>query len=146
MAGARWPARLQRLARGPLVDALPPGCELWLDGGHNEDGARAIADWARGLGDGVPLDIVVALRSTKRAEPILAALAPVARRIACAGNPADHLALPAARLAGAARAIGIEGVLEAPDVAAALRLLEAPRRVLVCGSLYLAGAVLAENG
>jgi len=146
VAGAKWPARLQRLSRGPLVDALPPGCEFWLDGGHNEDGARAIAAWARSLGDGVPLDIVVALRSTKRAEPILAALAPVARRIACAGNPADHLALPPARLAEAARGAGIADVREAPDVAAALRQLDAPRRVLVCGSLYLAGAVLAENG
>ena len=125
---------------------LLAGCELWLDGGHNEDGARAIAAWARGLGDGLPLDIVVALRSTKRAEPILAALAPVARSIVCAGNPADHLALAPARLAEAARAAGIPDAREAADVAAGLRLLDAPRRVLVCGSLYLAGAVLAENG
>ena len=110
------------------------------------DGARAIAAWARGLGDGLPLDIVVALRSTKRAEPILAALAPVARSIVCAGNPADHLALAPARLAEAARAAGIADAREAADVAAGLRLLDAPRRVLVCGSLYLAGAVLAENG
>ena len=146
VAGARWPARLQRLSRGPLAEALPAGCELWLDGGHNEDGARAIAAWARGLGDGLPLDIVVALRSTKRAEPILAALAPVARSIVCAGNPADHLALAPARLAEAARAAGIADAREAADVAAGLRLLDAPRRVLVCGSLYLAGAVLAENG
>jgi dihydrofolate synthase/folylpolyglutamate synthase len=146
VAGAKWPARLQRLSRGPLAEALPAGCELWLDGGHNEDGARAIAAWARGLGDGLPLDIVVALRSTKRAEPILAALAPVARSIVCAGNPADHLALAPARLAEAARAAGIADAREAADVAAGLRLLDAPRRVLVCGSLYLAGAVLAENG
>ena len=88
----------------------------------------------------------MALRSTKRAEPILAALAPVARRIVCAGNPADHLAMAPGRLAEAARAAGIAEAREAPDVAAALRLLDAPRRVLVCGSLYLAGAVLAENG
>ena len=44
LAAVEWPARLQRLTRGPLVDALPPGCELWLDGGHNADGGRAIAN------------------------------------------------------------------------------------------------------
>ncbi|MFZ9635938.1 MAG: hypothetical protein ACO3EK_19175, partial [Alphaproteobacteria bacterium] len=117
------PRRTDALPAAHVI--APAGGELWLDGGHNEEGARAIAAWARGLGDGLPLDIVVALRSTKRAEPILAALAPVARSIVCAG-------IPDAR--------------EAADVAAGLRLLDAPRRVLVCGSLYLAGAVLAENG
>jgi dihydrofolate synthase/folylpolyglutamate synthase len=145
IAGASWPARLQRLTHGPLLAALPPGCELWLDGGHNEDGARAIADWARAQRDGVALDIVVALRSTKRAEPILAALRPVARMLVCVGNPADPVASPPAALAATARAAGLGPVLEAADAAAALRLLPEPRRVLICGSLYLAGAVLAEN-
>jgi dihydrofolate synthase/folylpolyglutamate synthase len=146
LARAEWPARLQRLRRGPLLAALPAECELWLDGGHNEDGARAIAAWARTLDDGRPLDIVMALRSTKRAAPIFAALAPVARRIVCAGNPQDAVAMPPAQLLAEARAAGIVEAYEAPDVAAALGLLEAPRRVLICGSLYLAGAVLAENG
>ena len=143
---AHWPARLQRLTRGPLVDLLPAGCALWLDGGHNEDGARAIAAWAATLTDGAPLDIVLALRSTKRAEPVLEALRPALRRLVCVGNPADPVASPPDLLADAARRIGITPVLEAPDVAAGLRLLDAPRRVLVCGSLYLAGAVLADNG
>ena len=146
VASAEWPARLQRLSRGPLIDGLPPGCELWLDGGHNEDGARAIADWARALDDGAPLDIVVALRSTKRPEPVLAALGAVAHRLVCVGNPADAVASPPSALVAAARAIGLADVIEAPDVAAGLRALTAPRRVLICGSLYLAGAVLAENG
>ncbi len=146
IAAAQWPARLQRLTTGTLIAALPSGCELWLDGGHNEDGAKAIADWARGLTDGAPLDIVLALRTTKRAEPILAALRPVARHLVCVGNPADPVASPPGALAAAARAAGLGPVLEAPDVAAGLRLLAAPRRVLICGSLYLAGAVLAENG
>ncbi len=143
---AEWPARLQRLRRGPLVEALPDGCELWLDGGHNEDGARAIAAWARTLDDGRPLDIVLALRSTKRAAPIFAALAPVARRIVCAGNPQDAVAMAPAQLRAEAHAAGVTQARDAPDVAAALGLLDSPRRVLICGSLYLAGAVLAENG
>jgi dihydrofolate synthase/folylpolyglutamate synthase len=146
VAGASWPARLQRLTRGSLQAALPADCELWLDGGHNEDGARAIAAWARGLQDGTPLDIVLALRSTKRAEPVLAMLRPVARNLVCVGNPADPVASPPAALAAAARAAGLGPVLEAPDVVSGLRLLPGPRRVLICGSLYLAGAVLAENG
>ncbi|MBL8700260.1 MAG: bifunctional folylpolyglutamate synthase/dihydrofolate synthase [Alphaproteobacteria bacterium] len=142
---AEWPARLQRLVRGPLVDALPPGCELWLDGGHNEDGARVIAEWARGMADGRPLDMIVALRSTKRAEPFFARLAPVVRRLVCAGNPADSVATPPAQLAAAARRAGIAEVHAATDVTAATALLPGATRVLVCGSLYLAGAVLAEN-
>jgi dihydrofolate synthase/folylpolyglutamate synthase len=143
---AIWPARLQRLTHGPLLAALPAGCELWLDGGHNEDGARAIADWARDIADGTPLDLVMALRATKRAEPVFAALRPVARRLICAGNPADPVAAAPEQLRDAARAVGFADAAAAPDVAAALRLLHAPRRVLICGSLYLAGAVLAENG
>ena len=143
--GAVWPARLQRLTHGPLVDRLPADCELWLDGGHNEDGARAIAAWARTLADGLPLDLVIALRSTKRAEPFLAALAPVTRRLVCAGNPSDAIATAPTLLAAAAHAVGFTEIREAPDVAAGLQLLEAPRRVLICGSLYLAGTVLAEN-
>jgi dihydrofolate synthase/folylpolyglutamate synthase len=146
LARAQWPARLQRLTRGPLVDMLPVDCTLWLDGGHNEDGARAIAAWAATLGDRTPLDIVLALRSTKRAEPVLEALRPALYRLVCVGNPADPVASPPSLLAEAARRIGIAPVFEAPDVAAGLRLLDAPRRVLVCGSLYLAGAVLADNG
>jgi dihydrofolate synthase/folylpolyglutamate synthase len=143
---ATWPARLQRLTQGPLLAALPSGCELWLDGGHNEDGARAIADWARDIADGTPLDLVMALRATKRAEPVFAALRPVARRLVCAGNPADAVAAAPEQLRDAARAVGFADAAAAPDVAAALRLLDAPRRVLICGSLYLAGVVLAENG
>jgi len=143
---AIWPARLQRLTHGPLLAALPAGCELWLDGGHNEDGARAIADWARDIADGTPLDLVMALRATKRAEPVFAALRPVARRLICAGNPADPVAAAPEQLRDAARAVGFVDAAAAPDVAAALRLLHAPHRVLICGSLYLAGAVLAENG
>ncbi len=143
---AEWPARLQRLRRGPLIESLPRDCELWLDGGHNEDGAKAIAAWARALPDAAPLDLVIALRSTKRAEPFLAALKPVMRRLVCAGNPQDAIAMPPALLAAAARNVGCAEIHEAADVAAGLRLLDAPRRVLICGSLYLAGAVLTENG
>jgi dihydrofolate synthase/folylpolyglutamate synthase len=146
IAGAQWPARLQRLTRGRLLASLPADCELWLDGGHNEDGAQAIAAWARALPDRAPLDIVLALRSTKRAEPILAALRPVARDLVCVGNPADPVASPPGALVAAARGAGLAPVLEAPDVESGLRLLQGPRRVLICGSLYLAGAVLAENG
>ena len=73
-------------------------------------------------------------------------LRPVARNLVCVGNPADPVASPPAALAAAARAAGLGPVLEAPDVVSGLRLLPGPRRVLICGSLYLAGAVLAENG
>jgi dihydrofolate synthase/folylpolyglutamate synthase len=145
-----WPARLQRLTRGPLVASLEKATELWLDGAHNDDGARVVADWVRSLGNGATIDLVVALRSTKRAAGFFAALAPVTRRLVACGNAADHLATPPEALALAARAAGIADVATAPDVGAAIRRLadrsDPPLRVLICGSLYFAGAVLAENG
>jgi dihydrofolate synthase/folylpolyglutamate synthase len=146
---AEWPARLQRLTRGKLIDALPRGCELWLDGGHNEDGATAIARWARSLRNDTKLDLVVALRTTKAAEPILAALAPVARSLIACGNPEDKIAMSPEALAAAARRAGLRDVQSAADIHNAIAMLarrdSPPARVLIFGSLYFAGAILAEN-
>lgn len=139
-----WPGRLQRLTRGPLVTSLPKGVELYLDGGHNEAAAEILADWAK---DGPPLDLVFGMLSTKPPEKFLAHLAPYIKRLQAITIPEEHLALPAETIAAAARLVGIGEVAVAADVEAAVRAL-APdaRRVLICGSLYLAGKVLAENG
>lgn len=145
-----WPARLQRLTRGPLVDMLPPGSDLHLDGGHNESGAEALADWAQQTRDGRPLDAILAMKSSKAADAFLARLAPHLRRLRCLSFPAEAHWIPAETLADLAQRAGIADAEPAEDVTEALTSLIAaaagPTRFLICGSLYFAGKVLAENG
>jgi dihydrofolate synthase/folylpolyglutamate synthase len=145
-----WPARLQRLKRGPLVELLPPGFELHLDGGHNESGGAALADWASRLGDGKPLDVVLAMRATKAADAFLAHLAPHVRRLRCLSYAGETGWLAAETIAGLARAAGVADVAVAQDPQAAVADLVArspePARILICGSLYFAGHILAANG
>jgi len=151
IAGAVWPARLQRLTRGPLVAMLRPGMELYLDGGHNEGGGKVLADWAAEQRDGKPLDIVCGMLSTKKPDRFLAQLAPHVRRFRAITVPGEELMLPAETVAVAARAVGIADVATAADFHAAVADLaaasEGPSRILICGSLAaLCGAVLRENG
>ena len=144
-----WPARLQRLTRGPLVDRLPPGCELHLDGGHNESGGAAIADWAEATKEEGKLDVVIAMRATKAADAFLARVAPHVERLRSI-TFTEPAWLGAEAIAEYARRAGIADVATAADATAALGDLLArstkPRRILLCGSLYFAGRVLAENG
>jgi dihydrofolate synthase/folylpolyglutamate synthase len=142
-----WPARLQRLARGPLVDALPEGAELWLDGGHNPGCGEVLAEAAAGWRDR-PLDLVVGMLKTKDTAGFLAPLAPHARRLYAVTIPGEENPLPAEAIAAAARSAGLAAE-SAPSVAAALAAIAGKGgspRVLICGSLHLAGCVLAENG
>jgi dihydrofolate synthase/folylpolyglutamate synthase len=142
-----WPARLQRLIRGPLVDLLPPGWELWLDGGHNPAAGEILAEEAAGWHDR-PLDVVAGMLNTKDATGFLQPLAGHVRRLYAVTIPGEENALPAAAIAEAARAVGVTAT-QAASVAAALRDIVAaggPARVLICGSLHLAGVVLAANG
>jgi dihydrofolate synthase / folylpolyglutamate synthase len=142
-----WPARLQRLTRGPLLEMLPDGWELWLDGGHNPGAGEVLAGAAAGWGDR-PLHLVVGMLNTKDAAGFLAPLAPRARALYAVTIPGEDNPLPAAAIAAAARTVGLP-VTEQPSVAAALHEIaarnDAPARVLICGSLHLAGTVLAEN-
>jgi dihydrofolate synthase/folylpolyglutamate synthase len=146
-----WPARMQRLSQGRLASLLPPESELWLDGGHNADGGRAIAAALADLEERVsrPLVLVVGMMSTKDSEGFLRNFAGLARRVITVPIHQDK-ALPAAALANIARSIGIpvmtrEDIDSALTVAGKLDLAPAPR-VLITGSLYLAGEVLALNG
>ena len=150
IAGLRrveWPARLQRLARGPLVDRLPAGWELWLDGGHNPAAGMVLAGAAERWRDR-PLDLIVGMLNTKDAGGFLGPLSEHARALYTVTIPGEENAHPAARLAAEARAVAIEAQ-ECPSVEAALAAIiqrDGPGRVLICGSLHLAGVVLAENG
>jgi dihydrofolate synthase / folylpolyglutamate synthase len=146
-----WPARMQRLSQGRLPPLLPAESELWLDGGHNADGGRATAAALADLEERVsrPLILIVGMLSTKDAEGFLRNFAGLARRVVTVPIHQDK-ARPAAEIADIARGIGIPA-LARDDVESALvtigklELAPAPR-VLVTGSLYLAGEVLDANG
>jgi dihydrofolate synthase / folylpolyglutamate synthase len=152
LATVDWPARLQRLTRGPLVEALPPGCELWLDGGHNEDCGLALArmasDWAREPAP-LPLHLVFGMLTTKDASGFLRPLARHAQSARAVPFPEGHSAYTPAEACAKAAEVGLD-CMPANDIGAALEDLlatqPAPMRILICGSLYLAGAVLARNG
>ncbi|HUC62499.1 MAG TPA: folylpolyglutamate synthase/dihydrofolate synthase family protein [Alphaproteobacteria bacterium] len=151
---AEWPARLQRLTRGPLVDALPSKeWELWLDGGHNAAAGLILADeaerWRREAPRAMPLGLVYGMLKTKDAEGFLGPLAPFAAALRAIAVPGEQASLSADEAAQHARKAGFKAEA-APDALSAVRELAAalpgPARILICGSLYLAGKVLAENG
>jgi dihydrofolate synthase/folylpolyglutamate synthase len=152
IAKADWPARMQRLASGRLLALLPAGAELWLDGGHNPDGGRAVANALADLEERVsrPLVLVLGMLASKDSAGFLKNFAGLARRVVAVPIPQQENAVPAAALVDAARAVGIPAQAS-PDIEAALAAigkfdLDQPPRILVTGSLYLAGAVLAANG
>ncbi len=142
---AEWPARLQRLTRGPLPALLPPGGELWLDGGHNPAAGQILADFAAARWRDRPLDLVVGMLASKDSHGFLEPLAPRVRRLAAVTIPGEANALPAAQVAAVAAAAGIQAQ-PATSLGEAVSALASADRLLICGSLYLAGAVLAENG
>jgi dihydrofolate synthase/folylpolyglutamate synthase len=142
---AEWPARLQRLARGPLVDALPPGCELWLDGGHNEGAGLVLAqqldDWAALDGAAGGTHLIYGMLNTKQAEAFLAPLTPRAASLQAIAIPGEANSFSATEAAAKTPgAIPRGSVMEA-----ARNLPQTARRVLICGSLYLAGRILADH-
>jgi len=143
--GARWPARLQRLRPGPLTALLPGGGTLWLDGGHNPAAATAIAAALDRIAPGGrPIAVVLGMLANKDAAGLLGPLAERIGTLVAVPVP-DHAHHAPDDLAATARRLGIGTVATAADVPGALRGLAAERTVLVLGSLYLAGAVLAAN-
>ena len=142
---AHWPARMQRLRQGPLVDAAP-SAELWLDGGHNPAGAVAVAATLARM-PRRETHVICGMLNTKDVLGYMVPLAPHVARLHAVSIPGEKNTLPAEVTRDAARAAGIDA-LTAPSVAEALRAIAAnapEARVLICGSLYLAGAVLREN-
>jgi dihydrofolate synthase/folylpolyglutamate synthase len=146
MTDAVWPARMQRLRTGPLVAAAPEA-ELWLDGGHNPHAGRAIARLLSEMPPR-PTHVICGMLNTKDVTGYLAPLARVAESLQAVSIPAQTATLPAAETARIARAAGHRAD-EAETVAAALAAIVAKTpqaRVLICGSLYLAGDILKQNG
>ena len=152
IVNAEWPARMQRLGSGRLIELGPPGSEIWLDGGHNADGGRVAAAALGDLEERVsrPLVVIAGMMRNKDARAFLANFAGLTRHIFTVEIPGQDNAMPQDRLADAARAVGMR-VEIAGHVEAALRSIgklayEVPPRILITGSLYLAGHVLAVNG
>jgi dihydrofolate synthase / folylpolyglutamate synthase len=149
---ADWPARMQLLSHGALKALAPPDSELWLDGGHNADGGRAVAIAVGSLEERVarPLVLIVGMLSTKDCGGYLRNFSGLARRVFAIPIPNQEKSLPAEAVAQAARNAGIPAerygtVEEALAAASRLELDPAPR-IVIAGSLYLAGDVLAKNG
>ncbi|HEU4967801.1 bifunctional folylpolyglutamate synthase/dihydrofolate synthase [Sphingomonas sp.] len=135
VSGARWPARLQRLAPGPLAGSRV----VWLDGGHNESAAQALAGALAGR---AKPHLILGMLANKDAAGFLRLLAPVVRSVRAVPVP-DHEHHAPEELGRLARELGLEARACA-GVPSALAGLDGP--VLIAGSLYLAGAVLALNG
>ncbi|MDZ7629579.1 MAG: folylpolyglutamate synthase/dihydrofolate synthase family protein [Parvularculaceae bacterium] len=148
LTSARWPARLQRLKTGPLVKAIGPRSELWLDGGHNPHAARALASALADFEEknSRPLILIAGMQESKDAEGFFAAFAGLASTVFTV--QADHAgARTADDVARAAERAGIPAypcgsLIEAASLARG----GGAARVLICGSLYLAGEVLRQNG
>ncbi|WP_370163301.1 bifunctional folylpolyglutamate synthase/dihydrofolate synthase [Limimaricola soesokkakensis] len=144
---AQWPARMQKLGRGPLVE-LAGGAELWLDGGHNPAAGAVLAQTLRELPERAT-HLVCGMLNTKDIAGYLRPLAEVAQSLQAVSIPGEVNTIPAAETAAAARTAGFAQVAEANDVAGAIRAITAREpgaRILICGSLYLAGHVLRDNG
>ncbi len=146
VTSAQWPARMQRLTDGPLAQAAP-GIELWLDGGHNPAAGRALAAHLASLPPR-PTYLVCGMLNTKDISGYLTPLAAQARHLTAISIPGEANTLPAEATAAAATAAGLPADT-APDARSAIaRIAETDptARVLICGSLYLAGAILRDNG
>ncbi|MGP6087817.1 bifunctional folylpolyglutamate synthase/dihydrofolate synthase [Antarctobacter jejuensis] len=145
MARAEWPARMQRLRRGPLAEAAPQG-ELWLDGGHNPAAGEALATHLAGL-SGRKMHLICGMLNTKDARGFLRPLAAVAESLTAVTIPGETNTLPAEETARLATEVGHSAIV-AGDVQQAMTAIlskDPQARILICGSLYLAGWVLRHH-
>lgn len=148
---AEWPARLQNLLNGKLANEIPVGAELWLDGGHNPDGGKVLAmamhDFDRRQSR--PLVMIVGMLATKDSSGFLASFANFATCVIAIPVPEQKMARPPEEVAAMAGQIGLRTDI-AHDIHDALAKVRAmsfqiPPRILIAGSLYLAGHILSEN-
>jgi dihydrofolate synthase / folylpolyglutamate synthase len=142
---AEWPARLQKLGPGPLTRLLPKRSELWVDGGHNAGAARQVADHVRrGFEGDLPLVLLFASLSSKSPRSMLRPFRGLATQVHTLPI-ADHDHRSPKELTALADDMGFEASSNS-SVDKALKRVKSPARVLVFGSVYLAGEVLKANG
>jgi len=149
-----WPARMQRLTHGALVDLAPAASEIWLDGGHNPGAGAVIAEAFGDLEEcsSRPLYLITGMINTKDPVGYFEAFAGMARHVFTVPIPSSDAGIPNDVLAAAAEKAGLSAE-PVHSVANALKLLrtvsapdDMPPRILIGGSLYLAGEVLRDNG
>ena len=140
-----WPARMQRLKSGPLVDQAPQA-ELWLDGGHNAAAGIALADVLSSLPER-PTHMICGMLNTKDVTGYLAPLAAKAESLTAISIPGEQNTLSAEETAAAAARVSLTATTadSVADALAAITAQSPDARVLICGSLYLAGNILREN-
>ncbi|MBQ0750604.1 MAG: bifunctional folylpolyglutamate synthase/dihydrofolate synthase [Roseovarius sp.] len=143
---AFWPARMQRLQTGPLIEAAPKA-EVWLDGGHNPAAGEALARHLATL-PARPTYLVCGMLNTKDIAGYLTPLAAHAEALTALSIPGEANTLPAEVTAQAARAAGLSATTAESALAAVTAIAQTcpEARILICGSLYLAGGILRENG
>lgn len=146
MTRAAWPARMQRLRYGPLVQAAPDAT-LWLDGGHNPAAGEAIAATLAQMNVG-RLWLICGMLNTKDVAGFMRPLHDVAQHLYAVSIPGEVATLPAETTAAAAKAAGIEASTSVSVQAALAEIVaqDPKAQILICGSLYLAGGILRENG
>ena len=148
IGNAVWPGRLQRLNEGRLIDALPHGWELWLDGGHNPAAGAALAQTISAW-QGQPTHLIVGMMEAKQAERFLGFLSPHAASLRAIAIPGEAASAQATEIARAARIAGLTTETACNFQSAIESILaneSGPARILVCGSLYLLGHIYGLNG
>lgn len=143
MGWVQWPARLQRILSGPLFERLPRGSELLVDGGHNPAAGKALAQYLAGAAPALAAHAVIGMLATKDHVGFLRAFSR-GTRMTMVPVP-GHNPVPPEELAAVAATAGMVADT-APDMATALGAVSGPARVLVGGSLHLAGEFLRLNG
>lgn len=147
MLAAEWPARLQRLTHGPLIQNLAPGWELWLDGGHNAMAGEALAAQAQRWSD-QSLHVVFGMLNNKDAQAFLMPLVPHIKELYGVALKGEENALSAEEATSLAKSVGIPSIVSSGIETALARIPRQqakPGRILICGSLRLAGQVLNKN-
>ncbi len=154
MLRVTWPGRLQRLRQGSLVELLPKGWELWLDGGHNDSAGEVLAAQAaqwQGQDGNIPrpLHVIYGMLKTKSPEEFLRPIVPFITTLHGVAIPGESNSLPVADLVTAAQTAGVHDAAPALDLYQAVQKLVQhgvkPGRILICGSLYLVGHVLRQH-
>ncbi len=151
LVSARWPARLQKISHGPLIDLLPDGYELWIDGGHNDSCGQALAEQAKNWRDrdGKDLHLILGMLTTKDPLEFFEPLAPYASSVHAITIPDQPLSFEGTDLSSVLGRSYAGSIDHAEGLEASIRhilsMAPAPCRILVTGSLYLMGAVLSRH-
>ena len=151
LVSINWPARLQKLKEGNLIENLLEDVEIWIDGGHNQDAAKAIAstlrDW-RTASPEISIHMVFGALNNRCPQNFLQYFTDVIDTIRAVDIPGETNALSALEIETAARECGLKAYPAkaiSPAITDIISNSSGKRRILICGSLYLAGAVLREN-